>query len=254
VGLTKIPWCHYTFNPWLGCTPVDIGCTHCYARNLCSRNGEDLWGAGKPRKYYIDRHWRSIIKMQHEASVAGETRRVFVGSMCDIFDAEVPQHYRRKLWDYLSPTPNLIKIITTKRPENVIDMYPAKWMDNPRDDFWLLTSVSDEESAKKLIIAAELPFKVLGVSYEPAIGPVNWRQYLLYFDWLICGGESIGGRKFEPAWARDAITAANELSVPFYMKQVGSRLAKEHGLKDWRGEEPAEWPADLQIREFPELS
>ena len=220
---------------------------------MSSRNGGDFWGAGKPRRYFPDRHWRSIIGMQHEASVAGEMRRVFVGSMCDIFDPEVPQNWRRKLWDYLGPTPNLIKIIATKRPENVLEMFPAKWLENPRDDFWLLTSVGDEESAQRLKIAADLPFKVLGISYEPAIGPVNFRQHLAPFNWLICGGESIGGRHFEPAWARDAIVVANEMGVPFYMKQVGSRLAKKHGLKDWRGEDPLEWPKDLQIREFPEV-
>ena len=250
---TNIPWCHYTFNSWHGCTPVDNLCTHCYARNLSARNGEDLWGAGKPRRYFPLRHWRTIIKMQHEAAVAGEVRRVFVGSMCDIFDPEVPQHWRRKLWDYLGPTPNLIKIIATKRPEHVLEMFPQKWLDNPRDDFWLLTSVGDEESAKRLRVAATLPFKVLGISYEPAIGPVNWRKHLSGFNWLICGGESIGGRKFEPAWARDAMTVANEESVPFYMKQVGSHMAKKHGLKNWRGEDPNEWPEDLRVREFPEV-
>lgn len=251
---SKIPWCHHTFNPWRGCTPVDICCVHCYARNLSSRSGEDLWGVGKPRKYFPERHWREILTMQKMAARAGEIRRVFVGSMCDVFDEEVSQHRRRKLWDYLAVTPNLIKIIATHRPENVEKMFPAKWLDNPRDDFWLLISVGDEKSAQKLDAAVNLPFKVLGISYEPAVGQVNWRKYLPSFNWLICGGESIGGRHFEPAWARDAIVAAREAGVPFYMKQMGSRLAKKHGLKDWRGEDPAEWPADLRIREFPRQS
>ncbi len=250
---SKIPWCHHTFNPWHGCTPVDISCVHCYARNLSSRNGEDLWGLGKPRKYFPLRHWRKLLTMQAMAFRAGEMQRVFIGSMCDIFDSEVSDNWRRKLWDYLACLPNLIKIIATKRPENVGKMFRPEWLNDPRDDFWLLISISDEESAQKLDAAIDLPFKVLGISYEPALGPVDWSKRLSPFNWLICGGESIGGRHFEPAWARDAIVAAREAGIPFYMKQMGSSLAKKRDLKDWRGEDPSEWPRDLRIREFPEV-
>ena len=29
--VTKIEWCHHTWNPWMGCTKVSPACDHCYA-------------------------------------------------------------------------------------------------------------------------------------------------------------------------------------------------------------------------------
>lgn len=28
---TTIEWCHYTFNPWIGCAKVSQACRSCYA-------------------------------------------------------------------------------------------------------------------------------------------------------------------------------------------------------------------------------
>jgi protein gp37 len=33
-AVTKIEWCHHTFNPWWGCTQVNPLCDHCYAMML----------------------------------------------------------------------------------------------------------------------------------------------------------------------------------------------------------------------------
>jgi protein gp37 len=30
-AITKIEWCHHTFNPWWGCTQVSPLCDRCYA-------------------------------------------------------------------------------------------------------------------------------------------------------------------------------------------------------------------------------
>ena len=34
---TKIPWAHYTFNPWMGCQKVGSGCENCYAEGWGKR-------------------------------------------------------------------------------------------------------------------------------------------------------------------------------------------------------------------------
>lgn len=46
---TRIEWADSTFNPWVGCTPVSPGCTHCYAESFGRRLGVE-WGPGKPRR------------------------------------------------------------------------------------------------------------------------------------------------------------------------------------------------------------
>jgi protein gp37 len=47
---SAIAWTHHTFNPWVGCTKVDPGCTHCYAEGWAKRTGQVAWGPGEPRR------------------------------------------------------------------------------------------------------------------------------------------------------------------------------------------------------------
>lgn len=35
--VTKIEWCHHTFNPWFGCAKVAPECKNCYAEELMSK-------------------------------------------------------------------------------------------------------------------------------------------------------------------------------------------------------------------------
>lgn len=91
-------------------------------------------------------------------------------------------------------------------------------------------------------------------------------------DWLIVGGES--GPKARPcdlAWVRQVIKQCRAAQVPVFVKQLGTRPAfswesddpdgfdkfkqwqeDRERLKHKKGGDPAEWPADLRVREFPE--
>jgi protein gp37 len=95
-------------------------------------------------------------------------------------------------------------------------------------------------------------------------------------DWIIIGGESGSkARPFDPAWARFLVNQASAAGVPAFVKQLGARPVlrdrydvseerfaeldaagwdEHHGPPDFRdghGGDMAEWPADLQVREFP---
>ena len=39
--------------------------------------------------------------------------------------------------------------------------------------------------------------------------------------------------------------------IPVFVKQLGTHLAKELGLKDRHGGDMDEWPEHLRVREFP---
>lgn len=79
-------------------------------------------------------------------------------------------------------------------------------------------------------------------------------------DQLIIGGESRQGkhqpRPFIIGWARAALLACrNSAGTAFFMKQFGgfatNREGVRHPFKDRAGADPAEWPQDLQVQEFP---
>lgn len=87
-------------------------------------------------------------------------------------------------------------------------------------------------------------------------------------DWIIVGGESNQGgakaRPFDLAWARSTVSQCKAAGVPVFVKQLGSfpkfsgydsdsseRSRAIAGLKDRAGADPAEWPEDLRVQEFP---
>lgn len=97
---------------------------------------------------------------------------------------------------------------------------------------------------------------------------------------MIVGGESgPRARPFDLAWARSLRDQCRAAAVPFFFKQTGSapqdtqtltgfetfsdegRRAYPNGAasmvigwkpKDRAGADPAEWPEDLRVREFPQ--
>lgn len=97
-------------------------------------------------------------------------------------------------------------------------------------------------------------------------------------DWVIVGGESgPGARPCDVAWLRAIVAQCKAASVPCFVKQVGSNptpirpmrlpaysattgkpLRGWYGdghetIQDRKGADPAEWPEDLRVRQFPEV-
>lgn len=67
---TKIEWCDYTFNPWIGCTKVASGCEHCYAEEMmATRFGKVKWGPQGTRSKTSDSYWSRPPKWGKQACV-----------------------------------------------------------------------------------------------------------------------------------------------------------------------------------------
>jgi protein gp37 len=67
----------------------------------------------------------------------------------------------------------------------------------------------------------QTPAAVRVVSYEPALGGVDWSGWE-FLDWMICGYESgPQARPGHPDWARHARDFCQTHSIPFFFKQWG---------------------------------
>lgn len=105
------------------------------------------------------------------------------------------------------------------------------------------------------------------------------RQRIL--DWIVVGGESgPRARPFDIGWARSIIAQCKAANVPVFVKQLGARVYDDSRKADMppfpadaepediaaytrgftrvyfnhgKGGNPAEWPEDLRVREFPEI-
>jgi protein gp37 len=261
---TGIAWCDSTFNAWIGCTKVSPGCDHCYAEALDARHrwgGATHWGTAVPRMRTSEANWRKPLAWNRKAEASGKPWRVFTNSLADVFDNEVPIHWREDLFDLIGSTPSLTWLLLTKRIGNVSKMTPGwNW-----PNVWLGASIVNQDEADRDIPKLlATPAAVRFVSYEPALGPVDFeaiggmKRNALFgaerLDWIIVGGESRQGkyaaRPFDLAWARSAVSQCRAAGVAVFVKQLGSTF----NLKDRAGADPEEWPADLRIQEFPARS
>lgn len=71
---------------------------------------------------------------------------------------------------------------------------------------------------------------------------------------MIVGGESGSkARPFDYDWARAVRDQCRAVGVAFFMKQTGTNhaLLYERVQRDRKGADPAEWPEDLRVQEFP---
>lgn len=265
---TKIAWANGTFNPWRGCTKVSAACQNCYAENWAKRTGKDIWGPTAAREHAAESYWKQPVKWNRDAAASGQPFRVFCSSLADVCeDREDLLAPRARLMRLIEATPALTWLLCTKRPENFGRFFGVRWGLNWPKNVWALTTAEDNEQAEKRIPhLLTVPAVVRGVSYEPALGPVNFRSFILRqvaegehagklvqgLNWIIFGGESgAGARKANLDWARSVRDQCQDLGAAFFMKQLGNALARGHGYSSSKGDQVEEWPTDLQRQEFP---
>lgn len=100
-------------------------------------------------------------------------------------------------------------------------------------------------------------------------GPASFGPETARLDWVIVGGESgHGARPFAHEWARSIITQCKAAKVAVFLKQLGSHdypiyVTDKDGVfiggttdlsgRRSKGNDMAEWPEDLRVREFPQM-
>jgi protein gp37 len=148
---------------------------------------------------------------------------------------------------------------------------------------WVIASAEDQERLDERVPhLLNIPAVVHGLSLEPLLGPIEFNgprlEWLAPFkdtdamlrktpriDWCIVGGES--GKNARPCnveWIRSIKDQCVAAGVPPFVKQLGSNPRCRNGagyydcpaqlrLKHPKGGDPAEWPEDLRVRQFPEV-
>lgn len=162
-------------------------------------------------------------------------------------------------------------------------------MEWPLPNIWLGVSCEDQPTADERIpLLLDTPAAVRFVSAEPLLGPIEqlWpfleRKFFRHpgsplglarnlnagqkshpdadLDWVIVGGES--GRNARPcdlAWIRSIVEQCQEAGVPCFVKQLGAKVVPDgmfdrgavSAIRHAKGGDPAEWPEDLRVREWP---
>lgn len=263
---SNIEWTDHTWNPWEGCQKVGPGCDHCFAetRNARFAGGHAFnWGPGAPRRRTSPSNWRKMIRWNAAhaafAAVHGRRQRVFCASLSDVFDNEVPIEWFVDMLDVWRVTPNLDKLVLTKRIGNatrrLAEAFDAllmrgDWADNPLvpwlatwiagnapADIWLgATVVNQSEADRDIPKLLRVPARIRFLSIEPQLGHIEVFSTLTgelvhtsgneyhpgAIDWIIAGGESGPDARFtHPAWPRSLRDQCAAAHVPFLFSQWG---------------------------------
>ena len=257
--ITNIAWTDKTHNEWIGCQKVtEAECGDCYALRWANRHGMDVWGGLFTSGRHLTQTHNNPRKWNREAQEQGRRFKVFCASLSDVFEPH-PQvaQARRRLWALIEETPFLEWQLLTKRPKFIRTLVPQSWLQAWPANVWIGTSVGTQAAAEKRIpYLFDLAAPVAFLSCEPLIEPVTLAPFLSpnVINWIICGGYS--GKEHRPmqlAWARRLRDECQQYQVAYFMKQLGSVYAREHSLRNWKGEDIAEFPEDLQIQEFPRI-
>jgi protein gp37 len=134
---------------------------------------------------------------------------------------------RSHLFKLIRLTPHLDWQLLTKRADRVASCLPTDWGPTGWPNVWLGVSAEDQKWAdKRLPMLRDVPAMLRFVSYEPALGPIDFNKVvkgaplLENLGWVIYGGES--GPDFRPHlldWARVAREQCEAAGIPFFYKQ-----------------------------------
>jgi protein gp37 len=238
-----------TFNPWWGCTPVGPECENCYAAVLDASTGGHHFEIGSKPRTTSTSNWRNPRRWNKAEAAAGTRRKVFSGSMCDVFDINAPECQRERLWKLIKETPNLDWLILTKRPSNIAKMLPEDWGDG-YPNVGLGVSVGDKKHGlPRIDVLRTVPSILKFLSIEPLIEDLGDLS-LAGIDWVIVGGESgESPRVMKPEWVMNIFLISRKFNVPFFFKQWGGS-DDEAGGCIFNGDEIKEWPKGFEEYEI----
>jgi protein gp37 len=250
-----------------GCQIVSPGCTNCYAMKLAGtrlRNHPSRAGLTLPsRKGPV---WAGQIRFNEEWLAQPlrwrDPRGIFVAAHGDLFAEGVTDDMLDRIFAVMALAPQHIFFVLTKRPGRMrdymngagaynrilraADPLRTKWprlagiaINDPVrgaqwPHVWLGTSAENQDWAdlrlRPMEDLAAMRWTTF-VSYEPAIGPIDWTGWE-FLKWMISGGES-GPRPSHPDWHRATRDFCAAHGIAYFFKQWGN----------WA---PAPWTLDRQ--------
>jgi protein gp37 len=278
--ISSIQWTDATWNIARGCTKVDEDCKYCYMyrESLDSTRYNPLQVVKTKTVFDMPLRYKNTISACWDGRPL-----IFTCSLTDFFHESI-DGYRHEAWDIIRKCPHLIFQILTKRPERITEHLPADWGEG-WDNVWLGTSCGSQNSDKRICELINVKAKTKFLSLEPLHGSIDllypetiWpngperccnghecgcygqpvEPWLVYgINWVIVGGESgndTGKYKYRPCelgWIERIVSDCQHANIPVFVKQMGTHLSKQLKMSDRHGGNIDEFPAHLQVRQFP---
>lgn len=211
--VSNIEWTEMTWNPVTGCHKVSRGCKHCYAERMAKRLR--AMGAVRYRNGFEPTLHADLVDLPRRWK---KPRVIFVNSMSDLFQEDVPDDFIRRVFATMRACPQHTFQILTKRSERLKKLGESlPWTEN----IWMGVSVEDARVEGRINDLASVPAHIRFLSCEPLIGPLE-NIPLKAIHWVIVGGESgPGARPMKREWVESIYRQCRRSDVPFFFKQWG---------------------------------
>jgi len=271
-----IEWTDATWNPVVGCSVHSPGCKNCYAMPHSARM--ERMGVAKyagltdivKDKPVFNGTVRLVPEALDQPLRWKRPRRIFVNSMSDLGHEALSRADVFQVLEIMEKAKHHVFQVLTKRPNilcgHVLDYLRAWASKQPTQASWATAfhhvwwgvSVEDQARANERLNEArrlnDLGLRVW-VSYEPAIGPVEWMGWE-FIAGMVSGGESgPGARISHPDWHRNTRDWCASHGIPYDFKQWGEWRPTDN----WYPGKPAteavvDWyeshPVSLPLREW----
>jgi protein gp37 len=265
MGATTIGWTERSINPFRArnrqtgqrghlCVMVGPECANCFAVPWQFRFGTHL--PYSPSSL-------ALVDLEFEPKALEEVRRRrqpttwFWCDMTDMFLAAYKDEWLDRCFLCMEETPWHRHQVLTKRAQRMARYLAARYGQALPANIWCGVSCGNKKDGlPRLDVLRSIPAAVRFVSFEPLLedlGAVDLRG----LHWIILGGESRQRKKARPcdlAWLRALLLQGRRDGAAVYLKQLGDHAILDGvrlRLKDRKGCDWAEWPADLRVREMP---
>ena len=216
---STIEWTDATWNPVRGCKKISPGCKHCYAETFAERF-RGVPGHAYEQGFDV----RLVPGKLNEPLRWTRSRRIFVNSMSDLFQDDIPDDYIRAVFEVMSRGNWHIYQLLTKRASRMRDVLsrPSYRSFADKSHIWLGVSVEDKKyGIPRIDELRNTPAAVRFLSIEPLLEDLGTFN-LSGIHWVIVGGES--GHRARPmaeAWVVSILEQCRAARIPFFFKQWG---------------------------------
>lgn len=235
---SPIEWTEATWNPVTGCTPISLGCNHCYAMTMAKRL-KAMGNANYANGFDVTIHENMLTK----PLTWKKSKLIFVNSMSDLFHEEVPFEFIKSVFDIMGKASWHIFQVLTKRSDNLVQLAPLlNWPPN----VWMGVTVESQDFLSRIDHLRTIPSSIRFLSLEPLLSPIE-NLNLENIDWVIVGGES--GPKARPMmkeWVESLQQQCEKANTPFFFKQWGGTNKKKAG-RLLNGKTYSEIPTDFAV-------
>ena len=245
---SKIEWTDATWNPVRGCTKISPGCKHCYAETFAER----FRGVpGHPYEQGFD--LRLVPHKLLEPLCWPSPRTVFVNSMSDLFQDDVPDDYIAAVATVMLRANWHTYQVLTKRSRRLRSLLATNLREAARaPHIWWGVSVEDRKyGLPRIDELRDAPASTRFLSIEPLLEDLGSID-LAGIHWAIVGGESgHGARPMPTPWVTNIRDQCRAQGTHFFFKQWGGVQKSKNGRvldgRTW-DEEPEKQAAGFPSR------